>query len=123
MIVNKREWLSKTAQEALLYLGEDSTACVAFSHPCRLREGDKLNEPLLAINVDGIVRVDAKQRPSISRTGKEFAHTIVAQVIDLSNSLVQAGTVIIELENSIPGDIGSSDIIEFCCSRLVILDG
>jgi len=121
MIITKREWLSESAQEAILYIGKESTACAAFSHPCTFDEGESLSEPLLAISVEGVVRVDEKHVSKIKRQGDTFAHTIIAKVIDKGKALVSSGSVIIELEEGLPGDINNGDIVEFSCGRLDVI--
>lgn len=121
MIVKRREWISKDAQEAMLVIGDESFECVAFSHPCSMQVGDHLNEPLLAISIRRVIKEKLNTQPMMQRLGESFAHEILAEVVDVKSRLVVVGSVVVELDGVLPGDIGVGDFIRFSCGRLDVI--
>lgn len=118
MIIKKREWLSESAQEAILYVGDDCFECAAFSQPCNLNAGDSLVEPLLAISIRGVVKAQEYVQLAIHRQGESFVHNIVAMVTNPKARIVAVGPIEIELDGPLPGDISLEDVIQFSCGRL-----
>src|SRR5690606_11599296 len=106
MIIKRREWLSGSAQEAILFVGDDWFECAAFSQPCKLNVGDSLKEPLLAISVRGVIKVQESVQLAIHRQGQSFAHDVVAKATNPQARIVSVGPIEIELDDPLPGDIG-----------------
>ncbi len=121
MIIKRCEWLSKSAQEAVLFVGNENYECAVFLQPCSAKVDDSLVEPLLAINVKGIAKIDGNFQVAIDRQGASFAHDVVAEVIDSKARLVSVDSIIIELDDPLPGDINSGDVIQFSCGRLDVI--
>ncbi len=121
MIIKRCEWLSKSAQEAVLFVGNENYECAAFSQPCSAKVDDSLVEPLLAINVKGIAKIDGNFQVAIDRQGASLAHDVIAEVIDSKARLVSVDSIIIELDDPLPGDINSGDVIQFSCGRLDVI--
>lgn len=118
MKVKRCEWLSRNAEEALLYIGDDEYECVAFSHPCKLDTGDCLAEPLLAISIEGVGKQIKPIKLAITRQGDSLSHEIVGVVTSLALRTVSVGSIVIELDDPLPGDIEEMDVIQFTCGRL-----
>ncbi|MGX4728571.1 hypothetical protein [Pseudomonas corrugata] len=114
MIVKWREWISKGAQEAILTIGDGGLECVAFSHPCKLQEGECLREPLLAISIKGIAKEQLKTRLVMRHIGNSFAHEVLAEVVDVKRRLVVVGSIFIELDDVLPGDISGRRFDSIC---------
>lgn len=121
MIIKRSEWLSDTAEEAILYIGDNYFECAAFSYPCNLNIGDSLTEPLQAISVRGVVKMLSSVQLSIHRQGKSFVHDVVAKVINPQAGIVAVGSIEIELDEPLPRDIGLEDVIQFTCGRLDVI--
>ncbi|QJI32247.1 hypothetical protein HKK55_27310 [Pseudomonas sp. ADAK18] len=121
MIVKRCEWISKDAQEAMLTIGDENFECVAFSHPCSMQVGDRLREPLLAISIRGATKAELNAQPVMQRLGESFAHEFLAEVIDLKERLVVVGSVVVELDDVLPGEISVGDLIRFSCGRLDVI--
>lgn len=121
MIVKRREDLSVSAQEAILFVGDDCFECAAFSQPCNLNAGDSLKEPLLAISVRGVIKNIMPVQLAIHRQGETFVHDVVAKVKNLQARRVSVGAIEIELDELLPGDVGIEDVIQFTCGRLDVI--
>jgi len=121
MFVRQCEWIAKDALEAMLVIGDPEIQCVAFSHPCYMNVGDTLLEPLLAISIKSIARMQSTAQPYIRRLKNGFAHEILAEVTGLEKSLVIAGSITIELDDVLPGDTKIGDMISFYCERLDVI--
>lgn len=122
MLVKKCEWISKDAEEAMLYVGSKPFQCLAFCHPCHLKAGDNLEYPLLAVDVTGVIKQEKSSKLKIQKKDNDFSYQIVGVMVDASSRLVCVDEIHIELDESIPGDISDEDIIEFQCSRLDVMD-
>lgn len=121
MIIKRLEWLSESAQEAVLFVGDTLFECAAFAHPCSLNAGDILTEPLLAISVKGVIKEQEPIQLAIHRQGESFAHDVVAKVISSQDRIVSVGSIEIELDEPLPGDIALEDVIRFTCGRLDVI--
>lgn len=121
MIVKRCEWISRDAQEAMLTIGDENFECIAFSHPCSMQVGRRLREPLLAISIRGVTKEALNTQPVMQRLGESFAHEFVAEVVNLKERLVLVGSVVIELDDVLPGDISVGDFIRFSCGRLDVI--
>jgi hypothetical protein len=121
MIIKRSEWLSESAQEAILFVGDDCFECAAFSHPCNLNTGDSLTEPLLAISVKGVIKEQESVQLAIHRQGESFVHDVVAKVTNPQARIVSVGAIEIELDEPLPSDIGLEDVIQFTCGRLDVI--
>jgi len=120
MIVNQIEWVSKEAQEALLFVGDGEYECVAFSHPCHFDKGYALIEPVLAFSAQGIM-LSQETKVSITRKGEFFAHEVVGILSGFNPTIISVGNIRIELEDALPGGIKQNDIVQFYCGRLDVI--
>ncbi|QLG92880.1 hypothetical protein HZF02_13270 [Pseudomonas yamanorum] len=121
MIVKRCEWISTDAQEAELTIGDDDVECMAFSHPCYMRVGDCLREPLFAISIRDVTRAELSSQLFIRRQNNGFVHEIMAEVVDIKRRLVVVDPISIELDDVLPGDIRVGDVIQFSCGRLDVI--
>lgn len=117
MIINKIEWISKEALEALLFISDGEYECAAFSHPCCFDKGYALVDPIMAFNAKEIM-LSKETKVSIRRKGESFAHEIVGILSGLNPTVISIGGIKIELEDALPGGIKKNDIIQFSCGRL-----
>ena len=121
MIVNKLEWISEDAEEAILFIQSGKYECAAFSHPCKFIVGEKIINPLLAINVKGVGKVDEHVGLTIERQSDIFSHHIVADFFDYEKHIVSIEGILVEIDGEIPKDILCNDRIELYCSRLDVI--
>ena len=117
MIIEKCEWLSESACEAILYMGD----CAIFSHPCTLSEGSHYTGTLLALSVEGVTKTDSASPEAIIRLGATLRHTISAKIVNKANNIVSANSLIIELDKELPADLIAGDMIQFTCDRLDLM--
>ena len=122
MIVKQLTWLSKAAKEAELLISDGTNECLTFSHPCDIKEGELLKEPLHSFMVeDFMIVIDHNKNENIKRINESyFSHYCVAKVISIEESTVAVGGILIEIEGGIPGWANEGDLVEFKCSRLDI---
>ncbi|PBP35505.1 hypothetical protein [Pseudomonas syringae] len=121
MFVKQCEWISKDALEAMLTIGDAETQCVAFCHPCHMNVGDMLLEPVLAISIKNVAKMESGSQPYVLRIDDGLVHEILAEVVSVEKSLVVAGEITIELDDVLPGDINVGDMISFSCGRLDVI--
>jgi hypothetical protein len=118
MIVKKLMWLSKAAEEAELLISDGKYDCVAFFQPCNIKEGDSIKEPLHAFMVNNLM-VARETNCSITLIKPNgLAQRLVAEVVDLEDSLVKVGNIEIILEERIPPGAIPGSLVEFDCARL-----
>ncbi len=118
MIIREIEWLSKEAEEAVLFVIDGEYECIVFSHPCTYQKGEQIDVPFFAINVKGIQKEEQDTKLAIKKQSESLSQFIIAKVIDRNSNLVMVGNIIIELDDSFPGDIEINDIISFSCNRV-----
>ncbi|MBS9426473.1 hypothetical protein [Photorhabdus caribbeanensis] len=118
MNIRKIEWLSKDAEEAILFITDGQYECIAFSHPCNYNEGDYINSPLFAITVKGIQKEKQHPQGIIKNQNDTFSQFVIAELLDRNSNLVKVGNIVIELDEPIPNDISSGEIISFGCGRI-----
>ena len=104
MIVNQIEWISKEAQEALLFVGDGEYECAAFSHPCHFDKDYVLSEPILAFSAKGIM-LSQEAKVSITRKGESFAHEVVGMLSGLNPTIISVG----KHQNRVRGCIARRD--------------
>ncbi|REJ73593.1 MAG: hypothetical protein DWQ34_09945 [Planctomycetota bacterium] len=97
--------------------------CIAFSHPCTLKIGASLDEPLHALDHGTVVR-SSDHRESLrqqSRLGY-FNYWVVARVASVSKKCgtVRVGGIIID-GIILPGDVAEGEVVEFSVERLDII--
>jgi hypothetical protein len=122
MKVIRLSWISKKALEAELIVGDDVHRCLVFSQPCDVKENQLLTSPLHALDVANLMRViDNDKKENIVKIDESyFSHYCIATIINMQDSIVSVGDILIELENGIPDWAKEGDLIEFKCSRLDI---
>mgnify|MGYP006149123341 CR=1 FL=1 len=122
MIINKKEWLSERAEEALLYIGSGSSEIAAFCQPCGFDAGDNLSEPLVAVSVKQLQKEASTSNEQAFRVGDTLAHSIVATVVDCHMGIVTVDDVTIDVDDALPGDIKNGDRVTFDVNRLDVIE-
>jgi hypothetical protein len=122
MIVKKIEWLSEEAQEAILVAGDEYFECVPFCHPCLLKVGEIIQEPLYAMDACNVMLQEDDADIFIEYTGLGFDHVILGEVLSLEERIICVGTIRIQLGSPLPGGISEGDKVQFYCSRLDVFD-
>ena len=118
MFVKNIHWIDQESLEAEVVISDGKYECLAFSHPCRLRVGDEVLDPLHSFEEGLVYRVNDKETTIVrTKSTRYWAHEIVALVIDAKSKLVKVGNIRIVL-GSLPGDIVNGDLVEFCSDRL-----
>lgn len=122
MKITKLNWISEAAKEAELTVSDGIHECLAFSQPCNVQENETLIEPLHAMDIENLRKVfDQTYDEKIMRINESyFSHYCVAKVVKTSESIVSVGSIIIQLESTIPSWANEGDLVEFSCSRLDI---
>jgi hypothetical protein len=119
MIAKKIEILSEYAEECIVYISDGMYECAAFCQPCHLEEGDEINEPLHTFNCY-TPTISKLQEIGIRRLENSFRHEACGQVVDIESCLVRVGSLLIFLDNSLPGNTALGDYISFVCDRVDI---
>jgi len=122
MIVKKKEWLSERAEEALLYIETGDFEIVAFCQPCRHEAGDELTEPLVAVSVKQLQKVESTRDDYATRFEDTFEHSIVATVVDRDVGFVKVGGITVDVDNELPGDVQNGDRVWFKVNRLDVIE-
>ena len=120
MIVNQIEWLSREAQEALLFISDGQHECAAFSHPCTFDKDYVLLEPILAFSTKEIM-LSQEAKVLIKRRGESLVHDVVGILSGLDPMIISIGNIRIELEDELPSGIKQNDIVQFSCGRLDVI--
>ena len=114
------EWLSIDETEAAVEVSDGMFFCISFSHPCNLREGNFLTDPLLGFNVSDLMKVeDASQ--SIERIGNSLKHKVIGKLTNLDPAIIEVGKIKIELDGNLPGGLHTGELLQFVCGRLDII--
>ena len=122
MKVKEINWIDKNGEEASVIISDGIFECAAFSHPCHLKVGDTIFNPLQFLDEAKAFRVE-NRNVSITRQLRNnfWSHEIVALVTTKDENLVQIGQLKIRL-NSLPGDVINGDFIVCYPSRIDIID-
>lgn len=119
MIIKEIEWICKNAMEAVVYVGADPFLCAGFSQPCNLSIGDKLHEPLYAMDTMGLIT--SNKELYVTKHQNSFSHTMCCKVYNIEKNEVIIGCILIELDCSLPLGVNVGDVVEFSCSRLDVI--
>lgn len=119
--VQSIEWLSTEAKEALVTISDGNHMCLAYHQPCHLGIGDLVSEPLLAMSALGAV-IDNENEIGFLKMYEPFDYNITAEVVDVEAEIVKVGSILIDIEPSLPGDTTENDRVNFNCTRLDIMD-
>lgn len=118
MKIEKMVCISEAAQEAELSITDGKFTCVAFSQPCDYSEGDVVDDSLHAFTSKNIM-LSRNEEVRIQRLNERtLSHRCTAIVDNKSQSLVRVGSIIIELDSSIPAGVEDGMFVDFECSRL-----
>ena len=122
MYIKKITWLDKEAEEAAVLITDGTHECLAFCHPCRLKEGTLVKSALISLNERSVVAANKNAIPGIVKQSddNDWSHSIVAIIEDKSSRIVAIGGIKLEL-SQLPGDLNQGDIIECYPSRLDLL--
>lgn len=102
VIVREVEYLSKDAEEALVYLTDGVYECAAFCQPCDKVAGDLIKQLLVAFGTQG-VEIANSDVLAIKRIGSTFGYEVCAEVIDVDLRILKVGSILLELDVSLPG--------------------
>lgn len=118
--IKKIKWLSKEALEAEVIITDGSFNLLCFGHPFKMKEGDQLLQPLLALDPKEIKRLE-DQHSEAKRLDSAFGYLIKGRLIDKESGLVKLGDILIDVDGKfIPGDLRNDEYISFKCDRLDI---
>ncbi len=118
MKIERLVWISKSAQEAELYITDGTYQCISFSQPCEHKEGDIINVPLHAFMVKNVM-LSYSEEVFIEQVGvNNLPHRCTAIVVNRNDALVKVGSIVIELDSIIPGGVEEGMLVNFECSRL-----
>ena len=118
MKIEKLIWISEAAQEAELAIIDGEFTCVAFSQPCHYSEGDVIDDSLHAFMSKNIM-LSRNADVSLQRLNERaLPHKCTAIVDNKLEALVRIGSIIIELDSSIPAGVEDGMLVDFECSRL-----
>ena len=115
-------WIDKDSHEAEVLVSDGVHHCHAFCHPCHLKVGDEILEPLHSLGEASVYRVDHQEVTIRQQPGSDcWQHELVAVVLDRDTKLVQVGQIRVVL-STMPGDIANGETIECFPDRLDIYD-
>lgn len=115
VVVRSVSWLS--GNEANLTVSDGDHSCVVFAHPFAGAVGDELREPLLGFNLDEIVVVGALAH-KVSFVDGGHVQELIGKVVDLAKPLIRVGSIFVEPDLPLPGDIAEGDTVQFTVKRL-----
>jgi hypothetical protein len=122
MKIIELNWVSQSAKEAELIISDGIHKCLAFSQPCHMELNQNFNEPLHAVDVEELKKIDnenEEEKISRSEVGY-FSHSCVARIQNLHDAVVSIGGILIRLDVPIPGWATENDLVGFQCGRLDI---
>lgn len=67
MKIKKIEWISKDAKEAEVVINDGSYECVCFCHPCSISLGEIISDPIIAFDIENIIKVDNGSEVTIKK--------------------------------------------------------
>ena len=104
-----------------MIIGDNDFECASFSHPCEIEVGTTVDDPLFAINIKNLFLEPMNAKVHVSRVGDSLEHNIVGQVVDVASPIVSVGSLMIELDETLPGDVSENDKVSFSCGRLDVI--
>lgn len=117
MIVKQINWLSRASLEAEVIISDGKIDLLCFAHPMNYQEGQSLIEPLIVLDVSGVVKSNDYTPPQ--KQSDTFEYYLTGKIIDKENGIIEIGNIQIEINSSsIPQDINQGEFISFQCSRL-----
>lgn len=115
--VSSIEWLSREAEEAIVDVDDGRHRCRTFCHPCQVKQGDMVLEPLIAFDSSKIERVSSEVE-QFKSMDSPFGYSIRAVVTSIAEPILAVGKILIELDVPLPGDIQKGEVVDFECERL-----
>lgn len=117
MYIEKVEWSSETADEAIVLVTDGSNKVAVFSHPFSILSDKKNVNILYPMNMTG-VRKSLSTEAFFHRHNDGLAHDVRGLVVNRDIGVVKVGGILLQMPEIIPGDIHSGDAIEFSCIRI-----
>ena len=102
---------------ATLIVRNDTHSCVVFAHPFDGSVDDRIREPLIGFNAQGIVAVEGTV-PQLLQVGGGFVHEVIGCVVDRLRPLIRVGSILIEPDIPLPGDVAEGILVWFRVQRL-----
>ncbi|MBD2465959.1 hypothetical protein H6G89_33785 [Oscillatoria sp. FACHB-1407] len=115
--IREIEYISEDAEEALVKVTDGTYECIAFCHPCNKVLDSIVEQPLLAFGSKGVEIVDSDSF-GINRIGSTLRHEICGQIVDPVLGILRVGSILVELDTSIPGGIVVGSTVRLFCERI-----
>lgn len=106
VIVKNINWISRTSEEAEVELSDGEFICVAFSHPCSVKIGDQISEPLHIFSMKSATRCQDFAELWIGNIqGQGLSRKVIARVLDVSEQVITVGKITMIIDDYLPGGI------------------
>ncbi|CAA0165944.1 hypothetical protein [Tenacibaculum maritimum] len=115
--IEKIEWMSKEAEEAIIYLNDGNYKIICFSCPFNEEELNKGNYQINCYDTIGFERIKGEAY-HIGKLSDFFSYRLYCKVKDRKEGIVKIGEFQFYLEDGVfPGDIADGDFVTFECGR------
>lgn len=118
MRVSNVQWLSLSAEEAEVEVTDGHYFCGAFCHPCRVKVGDEIKEPLHIFDIGNLMLSEKSQLGIWSTDERSLTRKVVGRIIDIVEQIVVVGGIRLVIDDPLPGVFQEGNIIEFECARI-----
>lgn len=119
MFIKDVQYLSEPAEEALLTISDGLNECIAFCQPCNKSVGECIKDPLCILDVYQIQITEAKKE-YLKPIGQHFGYEVCATIRNIENKILKVGSILLEIDSDLPGDIAQGDKVDFICERIDI---
>tara|TARA_B100001094_G_C18081895_1_gene745646 strand:+ start:562 stop:924 length:363 start_codon:yes stop_codon:yes gene_type:complete len=120
MIIQDIKWFCKESNQAFLIVMIHGIPCRIFCDFCDYKVGDVLRDPIFAYGVNCVYKSNKNHTQILSKNLDDEPHQIIAKVLDKQKWLVELDTLIIYLQEYIPGDVDDGEYISFFCKELTV---
>lgn len=117
MRICAEEWVSETADEAIVAVKDGNIEIFVYCHPYDYAVGDEVEMELHPVDVRAIRQTD-ENGAVISRHHDGLGYDLKVVVHDIDDGLAKLGEVVLVFDEPLPGDIRNGDRVEFSCSRI-----
>lgn len=119
MKVVAEEQMSSDGLLATVIVEAGGYSVAAFSHPYSLHVGVLLEDPLHVFSLRSVER-ETNGTLKVSREGKSLAHKITGILTDRDEGILSVGGLLFQIEDDLPGDLTSGDVVSIACDRVDI---
>jgi hypothetical protein len=120
MFIKEIQYLSEPAREALLTISDGSNECIAFCQPCDKSVGEVIKDSLYIFEAYQI-QISGTDREYLKPIGRYFRHEICATIKNIQSRILKVGSILLEIDSDLPGDISKGDKVNLICERIDIL--